>query len=179
MALEREPPDAITLRLLGQLYFRNPGLKPLIAPHIYHVSTLIVSRTPDDAARGRHQLVIPFESTKPSQEDLDNALSYPDESFEFLPPGSFASSIELRRQRYIILRVRNTALPGDRQLLGKKVFLQLELAPLQLPANVAKEVRTMWTSGHLWTGKVRTNPVEIDIPAAPEMADCSNIYKID
>src|ERR1700676_1503878 len=84
-ALEREPPDAITVRLVGQLSFLNPGLKPLIAPHVYHVSTLIVSRTPNDAAHRRHQLVIPFESTKPAQEDLDDALSYPDESFEFIP----------------------------------------------------------------------------------------------
>ncbi len=178
-ALEREPTDAITIRLVGQLSFLNPGLKPLIAPHVYHVSNLIVSRTRDDAARGRHQLVIPFESTKPSQEDLDDALSYPDESFELIQPGRLASSVELRRPSNIILRVRDPALPGERQLLGKKVFLQLELAPLQIPANVAKEVKKRWTSGFLWTAKVRTNPFEIDIPATPEMADCSNLYKID
>jgi hypothetical protein len=53
--------------------------------------------------------------------------------------------------------------------LGKKLFLQLDLDHALLSGNLAHKLQEKWRSyGTLWAGKVRTQPIELDIPRSPK-----------
>ncbi len=65
---------------------------------------------------------------------------------------------------------------------GKVVgYVQLELDHSWLPVK-GQEARILdWAHGvgYLWTGKVRTSPIEIEIPASPPSANCSFEFRLD
>lgn|GEM_PF-5250314 len=82
---------------------------------------------------------------------------------------------------YIVMRVHN---PSERrsksEWLGKKLFMQLDLDHSKFPKRFVRDLAVKWREyGELWTGKVRTQPLEVDIPASPKFGDCSREHTID
>jgi hypothetical protein len=178
---EKQPPDAITLRLLVDLFYRNTSSKPLILP-VSEYAAIVLSRNPADVTQRKSQLIIPFRAKVPSgDENLSERgidLSRPREPFfEIIQPHEEG---RMSLTEYVILRVHD---PSGRdpqgELLGKRVFLQLELDH-HLTQQVAQDLARQWHAfGDLWTGKIRTQPVELNISSSPVFADCSLEYKID
>ncbi len=182
---ERLPPDAITLRLRIRLSYRNVGSRPLILPLLKGLTALVISPTRAGATRRQSERVVPYFG-RMIPEDLSQEGDQPtlNHNFEVIPPGGVFErrfSRETDFDEYVILDVRNPAGKFQRDdLRGKKIFLQLELNHLRFPKSQADELAVRWERyGYLWTGTVRSNPVEINIPRSPEFADCSHEYKID
>jgi len=66
------------------------------------------------------------------------------------------------------------------ELRGKSLFLQLELDHGLRPKGIDRQLRIRWQdSGFLWTGTVRTQPIEISIPQSPAASVCASWYRID
>ena len=182
VSFEHQHPDTITFRLRVELYYRNTGSKPLILPTSKD-TVVILSRSSADARRRQNQFHIRLrEKRLPEDEDLEARgieLDRPREPyFQVIPPGKEGS---VALPEYVVLRVHN---PSDKQvqteLLGKKIFIQLELDHSQLPKQLAKKLTDRWRQyGDLWTGKATTEVMEFDIPLSPKFADCSLEYRID
>lgn len=178
---EHQPPDAITFRLQLTLFYRNNGSKPLILP-TSEDPTLILSRSLEDVGRRTNQFEIQFRERRAPDSGLAArgvTLKRPREPyFQVIPPGEEGP---LGLREYVVLQVHNpSSKQAQTELLGQKIFLQLELDHLRLPEKLAQDLADRWRQyGDLWVGKVRSEAMEFDIPASPEFADCSREYKID
>lgn len=182
VSFEHQHPDTVTFRLRIELYYRNTGSKPVILP-TSRDPVVILSRNSADARRRQNQFHIRLREKKPpEEEDLEAIgidLDRPREPyFQVIPPGKEGS---VALPEYVVLRVHN---PSDKQaqteLLGKKIFIQLELDHSQLPKQLAQKLTDRWRKyGDLWVGKAKTEAMEFDIPVSPKFADCSLEYKID
>jgi len=167
---ERQLPDTVTLRLQVRLVYRNAGKDPLILP-LWQDPRLIVARNRDELER-QNQSLIKFEPTIPH-------LEHPSvKDFKVIPPGD---AIEPLPRENIILPVHTRSSEGSKSdMLGKRIFLQLELDHLQFSNSIAHRLADEWKRlGNLWTGKVRTEPIEVNVPLSPTISDCSREYKVD
>src|SRR5436190_15648968 len=174
---ERQRPDTITLRLRVQLSYRNVGPYAIVVPIYHSVPRLLISRSLDDARHDRFSLIVPFNPIEPPDDARFEGIDAPDKRYEVIRSSGPRYVHPFESQIY--LRVHTPSLPR-RNLLGKKIFLQLELSYRWFSPALAKDLAIRWKNfGDLWTGKVRTEPIEIDIPASPEIGDCSNEYGID
>lgn len=178
IGLEPLPPDAITMRLRIQLAYRNVAQRPLILPVVSGLTALIVSRTADDAIHGRYELVVPYGGRMTPFELKPEELTEPKRDFEVIPPQSLSKYLS-QGEEYAILSVHDPR--GRRpELLGRRIFLQLEFDHLRFSRSVARDLAIKWERyGYLWTGTVVTEPIEINIPRSPQFADCSHEYTID
>ena len=180
LSFEKQPPDAITLRLRAQFLYRNSNSNPnpLIIPE--EDPTLILSRRLADVTGRKNQFTLRFRPKRDSivttkEFNLDRPV--PPFFLVVRPGGEGEASLG----EYVVMRVHN---PSERRTetewLGKKLFLQLELDHLQFPTRFAQDLAMKWREyGDLWTGKVRTEPLEVDIPTSPTFGDCSLEYRID
>lgn len=172
--LRHQPPDAITLRLALQVTYQNKSRRPLIIPS-FEDSTLIVNRTLSDVARRQHRWIIPLRPPRPTvnvtKEGIDRPVA---PYFDVIPP--FEES-RLRSNEYVILPIHDPSAKNKAMdLLGRRVFLQLEFDHNKVEGSLAAK----WQSyGYLWTDKVRTAPIEINIPASPVISDCSGEFRVD
>jgi hypothetical protein len=182
---EQQPSDAITLRLRVRLSYRNVGSSPLILPLLKGLTAVIISPTLGDANQRRSQIVVPYfgrmTPEEISQEGNEPTLNH---NFEIiLPGGVFKRRFEREGDfdEYVILDIYNPAAKFQKvDLRGRKLFVQLELNHLRFPQSQADELTNRWQAyGYLWTGKVKSSPMEIDVPRSPKFADCSHEYKID
>jgi hypothetical protein len=176
---ENQPPNAVTLRFHASLYYRNDLPKTLILPIIRDIA-VIVSRSQTDLSHRANQLTR-RSSPKREPPDLEGGLdltSPAPEFFEMVPAGEEKRS---RLDEYVVLRVDSPAVGRNQvQLMGSTIFLQLELDYLQMPKRLANELELRWREfGELWTGRVRTEPIQVSIPMSPAFADCSHEYRID
>ena len=179
VSIEKQPPDAITLRVHSRLSYRNSGSKPVILP-VEEDAVLILSRSLEDVARRKNQLALRFYKKRPR--DLAEHginLDRPAEPFFMIVPPGEESKFGFSQN--VVLRVHNPSESRpESEWLGKKVFLQLELEHLPFSKRFAQHLAAKWSEyGDLWTGKVRTEPLEVDIPASPKFGDCSLEYRID
>ncbi len=178
VSFEKQPPDAITLRLRVQFLYRNSNPNPLIIPE--EDPTLILSRSLADLTGRKNQFAFRFRPKRDSivttkEFNLDRPVP---PFFLVVRPGGEG---EASFGEYIVMRVHNPSEKrSESEWLGKKVFLQLELDHLPFPKRFAQDLAAKWREyGELWTGKVRTEPLEVDIPASPKFGDCSHEYTID
>ena len=82
---------------------------------------------------------------------------------------------------YVVLRVHRVSKHSGNEtdLLGQNIRVQLEISHSELTDRLAAELRSKWRrTGILWTGKVLPNPVQVEIPMAPKIADCSHEYRM-
>jgi hypothetical protein len=171
---EAEEANVITLRLHLQLYYKNLGSNALILP-ISEFPRLILNLTPPDAGH-RSAPAVNFR-IRPEAGDLTNApTSMFNGLFHVIAPGEEWASTE-----YVYFPVYD---PGPRSRVdrrGRRLYVQLELDHSWLPVK-GQEARILdWAHGvgYLWTGKVRTSPIEIEIPASPPIANCSLEFRLD
>lgn len=180
LSLERVPPDAVTLMFQVQLAYRNTSFEPIIVPKVAN-PTIILSPSLNDASRRMNQIII-RPKLKRQLGDLETHgidVSFPKRPyFEVLQPGP---QVQQRVTEDLSFRVHD---PSDTQakteFLGKKVFVQVELDHLLIPKELAKKLAKKWSSiGTLWTGTVRTQPMEFSIPSSPETSVCPSQIRID
>jgi hypothetical protein len=168
-------PDAISLHLRVRVTYRNQGATPIIL-QISNDGHIVLSGNLEGAARHRHQVVIPDWDFEPRhrlrREDFPALTERPDDGFEVLPPGG--AWADEATYSHLSFQVHKPAPGGTgRELLGKKVFLQLDLDHALLGGNLAHKLQSKWRSyGTLWAGRVRTQPVELDIPESPRAFQC-------
>jgi len=62
--------------------------------------------------------------------------------------------------------------PGD-DLFGKRIYIQLELVHYLFSKETLGELMSRASvEGVPWTGRIRTNTVEVEVPASPSAPDC-------
>jgi len=178
LSLEKLPPDAITLRMQIQIFYRNASSGPLILP-LLEDPRIILSRSSGDVTHQRNQTVIRF---GPQRRPLDLAagtdLDRPDiPHFRVIPPGS--ESLSLTED--VAIQVHNPAKKqAQTELLGQTVFIQLELDHMLTPERLVQDLGSKWHDyGTLWTGRIRTPPLEVAIPQSPTTTKCSSQFKVD
>jgi hypothetical protein len=72
--------------------------------------------------------------------------------------------------------------PGRRKenLLGQKLWFQLEMIPYRLSPRAAHEfAKRKDEIGIPWTEAIRTNVFDFDIPSAPVTESCVHSFRID
>jgi hypothetical protein len=180
--VEHLPPGAITLRLRGSLFYDNSGSTPLIVPRHPRLRAIVVE-TSEEAGQRRVPLVIDY---KYRADDPHPALkgpgtNEPNKNFEIIEPHLRVNNYSRAPEEYIVLRVDKAPdSPNADSLLGKTIKLQFEFDYNLLSAADRLELSAKWiTFGDLWTGSIRTTPIEIKIPSHPTFADCSREYSID
>ena len=179
MSLEKVPRDAITLMFQLQLSY-HPGAEPIIVPSLAS-PTIVLSRSLNDANRRTNQMTIrpKFGRSFGDLEERGIDISFPNKAFfQVIRPGR---EVHPWVTESLAFRVHD---PSDTQskmeLLGKKVFVQVELDHLVIPQELAQKLRMRWSSiGTLWTGTVRTQPVEFDIPLSPKTTVCPSQIRVD
>jgi hypothetical protein len=173
---EKEAPGTITLRFHIEWTYTNPGAIPLILP--LRKDSMLVVRTANRDL-DRNERLIRFTPRVPAVDVTRGGTEHPTgPDFEVIPPGEKGKSMFGEN---VFMTVHTLSSEQDRtDLLGTKMFLQLELDHLQFSKQLADELGKKWKEyGYLWTGKVRTQPIEIDVPLAPNFADCSHEHKVD
>jgi hypothetical protein len=170
---EHQRPGTITLRLRLEVSYRNQSSKPLILS-FFKDSTLIVSRTLVDVARHQRQLAVQLGVPRPRVNVEDDGIDEPIAPyFEVIQPREEGRT---HSSKYVVLSVHDPSTGPETDLLGKTIFLQLELDHDKLEEGLSEKWRRY---GYLWTGKVRSNPIEIHVPLSPPIASCAHEYGID
>lgn len=176
------PPDAITLRLMVQLSYRNVGARPVILFRDA-AEQIIISHSAADALRQENQIVIPFRGRVMGPEALsDRSFLEPERPksppYDLLPPapdGVLKIPLDVRFQ------VHNPQERSpDTELLGKRVFFQLDLNHANLLGEILQDLQIKWRPyGTLWATRVRTKPLELNIPRSPKVEKCEAEFRID
>lgn len=170
---EPEKPETIALHLRFRLSYHNRAMVPLIVPSGFRVANLIFNQS----GATRKPSIVPYAPWVSAGDVTYGGIAKPNGHFEVIPPGGTWVPPEDR----IYLKV-HTGEPSNQQfeLLGKKIFLRLELDHLRFDKALAMRLRKDWQSfGFLWASRVITNAIEIEIPQAPQFEDCSREYRID
>jgi hypothetical protein len=171
---EAEEAKVITLRLHVQLYYKNRGSSALILP-VNEYPRLILSSTPPNGVR-RSVPAVAFR-IRPEPGDLTNVPTDMFNSFfRKIAPGE-----EWVGHEYVFFPVYDPR-HGSRGVnrLGRRLYVQLELDHSWEPLSRQEARIQDWAhGGYLWAGKVRTSPIEVEVPASPPIANCSLEYRID
>jgi hypothetical protein len=177
------PPDAITLRLMVRLSYRNVSSRPVIF-FDYPQDAVVISKGINDSIQQENQTIIPIRGRAIGLEEAlaDRSNLEPERPgwplYNSLPPGP---SGVLEKTLDVRFQVHNPAeqAPGS-EWLGKKLFVQLELNHANLPSETVRDLEVKWRPyGTFWSARVRTSPIELDIPGSPEVSKCAAEYKID
>jgi len=170
------PAGTIRTLLRVRLSYRNIAPEPLILPTLYHVSRLLVSRSIENGANGRFLFVAPH-YLGASDKIIPKMTLAPTREFEVVPEGHTANYFD-QHDVPILLDVHNPLSPGLKtELLGRRVYLQLELNHLPFSKEIARDLTQRWKAyGHLWTGKVRSSAMEINVPHAPKISNCDGEF---
>ena len=173
--------DAVSLSIQVRVSYRNGGLRPTILLRSDN-RRIVLSRTLEDAAQHRNQVVIPYYEFEPRRpwepEDLPLLDSErPGPQFEVLPSRGTWTDEPAR----LSFQVHKPSTDGTgSELLGRKVFFQLELDHALLAGDLASTLQAKWRPyGTLWVGTIRTQPIELNIPQSPEAARCGSKERID
>jgi hypothetical protein len=178
LLVDRLSEDAVALRLRVWLSYRNVGSKSLILPTYHELSALIVSvgRLPLAGESGQNQLVTHFKRRQKPTDELPKDVSADspfNPLFKVVPPNE-----ELNKyfSESVVLPVHNSVASDLRSdLLGRKIYIQLELTHMGLSRRLESKLAARWERyGRLWRGRVRSNPIEIDVPKSPQIVDCSH-----
>jgi hypothetical protein len=174
---EELAPDAITIRLGLRVLYRNAGAGSIILPDEDNVH-YVLSRSLEDIANLRHQVVIPYYSYEPRRtwrlrDWLDPECCESPEliNFKVLTPGATWTE---DNAAYGGIQVHKPSPAGTgKELLGRKIFFQLQIDHAMIPKSVERNLQTKWHAyGTLWTGTIRTQPIELNIPNSPDGREC-------
>lgn len=179
ISLEKLPADAVTLRLLVRLTYRNETAATLILPST-EVPRVVLSRSLEEVTSLKNQTVIeaaPWLGPLDMRE-LDVDLRQPVRGhFRSIPPNSKDS---WRTETVELVVHSSVHVKGAQELLGKSIYLQLDLSHAMLPVSLVPQLRKKWQSyGTLWTGKARTQPLALAIPQSPAASQCDSLLRLE
>jgi hypothetical protein len=176
-------PDAISLNLGVRVSYRNVSTNPTILLRLSDWR-VVLSPSLEDAAHLRGQTVFPYYESTPTRPwgpgdlpALDAELPEP-KLFRIVPPGGVTDPEGLTN---ISFQVHKPSADGTgAELLGKKVVFQLELDHELIPDNVERALQARWRRyGIIWEGKIRTQPIELNIPQSPKASTCQSNERVD
>jgi hypothetical protein len=175
LVIESLPADAVTLRFHVNVFYRNMSRRPLIIPTVFE-STLVISRALRDVRSRRSQwtLTLGGHPSKVSfpQGNIETPLK---PYFQVIEPNE-----EMSFETSVILLVHNPSVKtANTELLGKTIFLQLEQDHDRIQGDLSKLGDKWRDYGNLWFGKLRTEPIKVDIPASPATLTCQSEARID
>ena len=167
--IELYPPDSITLRLRMNVTYRNTASVPWILP-VASQTVVLAGTEPDSLV----EVPQPFLTPSPAASDKlpDANEDAPARAlFPSIAPGqslSVANPLES-----VLLHIYTPSIRSEPDLRGKKIYVRLELLSSRWTPRLLARLAKKWKNyGNLWTESVRTEPLEIEIPRAPEIADC-------
>jgi hypothetical protein len=167
--IELFPPDAITLRLQLSVGYRNTGTVPWILPV---ASQAVVLAGTDPAALAEVPQPILTQGPAPSEKLPDGSEEMPSRSlFPAIPPGESLSVTNPLET--VLLHIFRPSIKSEPDLRGKKIYVRLEFFSSRWTPRLLSRLAKKWKNyGTLWTESVRTEPIEINVPRTPEIADC-------
>jgi len=167
--IELYPPDSITLRLQMRVAYRNAGSMQWILP-VASQAVVLVGTAPDSLV----EVPQPFLTPSPAASDRlpdGNEDSPAPALFPSIAPGKSLNAVNPLEN--ILLRVYTPSIRSEPDLLGKKIYVRLELLSSRWTPRLLTRLAKKWKNyGNLWTDSVRTEPLEINIPRMPEISDC-------
>lgn len=141
LSYRRFSPNTITLRLETAISYENKRHTPIILA-LPETPTVIVSRTPESLLNGSDQLRTPppFKRTAGDLRERGFDLSRPPSRyFSIVEPGRRVSPMA---PEDITVVVSSTPTEGPQtNLLGRKIFLQLDLDHSAIPSRLANDLR--------------------------------------
>lgn len=173
--------DGVSLELDLTVTFRNASTSPaifLLTGNWY----VVLSSTPANAAERKNQLVFPYyefsESVRWNSDSFIEGDSPEPHLFRIIPPGEKLRYDWLTHLSFPIHKP--TADGVGAELLGRKVFFQLDLDHELLAPNVEGALQLRWQRfGTIWDGRIRTQPIELDIPKSPGISPCTSRQRLD
>jgi hypothetical protein len=176
-------PDAISINLGVRVSYRNVAVNPVILL-LLNDWRVVLSPRLEDAAQLKNQVVVPYYESNPTPPWGPGDLPVLDAErpepnlFRIVPPGGVLDPEGLT---HISFQVHKPSADGTgAELLGKKVYFQLELDHALIPDNVERALQARWRRyGILWEGKIRTQPIELNIPQSPKASQCESNERID
>ncbi|MEQ1886139.1 MAG: hypothetical protein ABL967_13830 [Bryobacteraceae bacterium] len=168
--IEPYPPDAVTLRLQVSVAYRNGGSMPWILP-VANQAVVSVGLAADSLA----EVPQPFLNAASAAADRlpDGSEDMPNKAL--FPTIGPAESLNFNNPlESIFVRVYTPSIRSDRDLRGKKIYLQMELLSSRWSPRLLARLAKKWKNyGNLWTDTVRTQLLEVEVPRVPEAADCT------
>jgi hypothetical protein len=179
ISLEKLPADAVTLRLVVRLTYRNETAATLIIPST-ETPRVVLSRSLQEVTSEKNQIVIeeaPWRGPLDMRE-LDVDLRQPVKGyFRSIPHNSEDSWL---KETVELVVHSSVPIKGAQELLGKSILLQLDLNHTMLPLSLVPQLRKEWQGyGTLWTGKARTQPLALAIPRSPAASQCDSLLRLD
>lgn len=176
--LQPQPYIALQLHLI--VSYRTTAARALILPLEHHLTvyTGFQAGTLSEFNEGFGSLGSPLPAMKelPSGVNPDNPVSPKNQVFTLIPAGGemaapFAEVITLPVNRQGAIRKYP-------DLRGHTVYLQLHVTHRKLDKTLEAKLAGRWAPiGAIWTGTLTTNPVAIDVPAAPQATgSCVDVY---
>jgi|SRR5690349_1544283 hypothetical protein len=169
--VEHQPADAVTLRLTLHTYYRNTGKQPLIVPH-FDRFRVVASLSVQDGNLGQPEWTVTQSPDRHGVRITDLSPTAP--YFEVLQPDE---ETHIGETQWIVLQVHAPSAGNSRTgLLGRSIFFRVDIDHNMLERGLASRWKTF---GDLWTGKLTTVPLEVQIPQVPEIANCDREFRID
>jgi len=166
------PTDAVMLLLKVLVSYRNPGSVPILLVPRYQTDKF-TGLSPGDLAGPRGQSHTEFLDLVPAringrptvQVPIEEVI-LPGESSRFATPEQVVQIVYSPQKRKIDLR-------------GQKLWFQLEMHHYQITPRLGQELTQEKPTTPWWTGTLRTNILDIDIPSSPPAEKCVVHYRID
>jgi hypothetical protein len=173
LEMERAPQSILVLQMRLQLAYRNTNPRPLILP-VQHDQWPYTSLKTGQVMTKQKSLYkggfinpkVALMTHLPPDVSPDNPVDPPNDVFSIIPAGGFLNSPV---HEEVQLTIYNKSAKRDPDLRGHRVYLRLELEQQPISPDLLAKLSDMWVRiGVPWTGKLRTNTLAIDVPAAPE-----------
>ena len=173
LEMERAPQSILVLRLRLQLAYQNTNSRPLILA-VQHDQFPYTSLKPGQVMTKQKGLYkggfinpkVGLMTHLPPDVSPANPVDPPNDVFAIVPTGGF---LNVPVHEEVQLTVYNKSAKRDPDLRGHRVYVRLELEQQPITPDLLAKLSDQWVRiGVPWTGKLRTNTLAIDVPAAPE-----------
>jgi len=166
------PTDAVMLMLKVLVKYRNPGSVPILLVPRYQTDQFTgLSPGHLEGPRGQSHTesldVAPARiNGHPTLQVPIEEVIRPGEASRFATPGEVVQIVYSPRRPQVDLR-------------GRKLWFQLEMHHYRITPRLGQELTQEKPTTPWWTGTVRTNILDVDIPASPPAEKCAVDYRID
>ncbi len=176
---KRLPQAYLELRLKVAVSYRNSGTRPLILP-MDRERTVYTPLNPGAMKEFKQNLGLFDPALKPMKElpedvSPDNPTTRKNDYFAAIPP---SGGMTPPLSEEIVLPVSRKGLfKKCPDLRGHRVYVKLRFVHREIAAALQAHLSDRWSRfGVPWSGRLTTNTILVDLPAAPEAAPCKDAY---